>query len=61
MKDEKIDHAEITNEKEDEEKIVLPIALQKNMMEFFMKTSIPRKKRQAMNLLSKSENKDRDL
>jgi len=37
------------------EKIVLPKELQKEMIEFFLKTSIPRKKMEKMNL--SSENK----
>ena len=35
------------NEQKEEQKIVLPKEVQKRMMTFFLKTSIPRKKRQA--------------
>ena len=39
---------EIMDEEEVEKTIVLPKNVQKRMMEFFLKTSIPRKKRQMM-------------
>jgi len=36
----------------EEDKIILPIELQKQMLKFFMKTSIPRIKQEKINLLS---------
>jgi len=36
----------------EEEKIILPIELQKQMLKFFLKTSIPRMKQEKINLLS---------
>ena len=38
-----------------EEKIILPLALQKQMMDFFLKTSIPRRKQEKLNLLSENQ------
>ena len=40
---------------EDNKKIVLPKELQKRMIEFFLKTSIPRKKQEQIDLLSETE------
>jgi len=36
------------------QKITLPKELQEQMIKFFLKTSIPRKKREKMNLLSEN-------
>ena len=36
----------------EEEKITLPKELQKEMIKFFLKTSIPKKKQEKINLLS---------
>jgi len=38
-----------------EEKISLPSELQKQMMDFFLHTSIPRKKKEKINLLSEKK------
>ena len=43
--------SEYVNENQ-EEKISLPSELQKQMMDFFLKTSIPRRKQEKVNLLS---------
>jgi hypothetical protein len=48
-----------------EEKITLPDELQKEMMKFFLKTSIPRKKREQQEkeksrLLSENQNQETD-
>ena len=47
---------------EDKEKIILPEELQEQMMKFFLKTSIPRKKRmeqEKCRVLSENQNTDR--
>ena len=44
--------------KEDNGKITLPKELQKEMLKFFMKTSIPRKKQEKIRLLSEKQNSD---
>ena len=44
--------------KEENGKITLPKELQREMLKFFMKTSIPRKKQEKMRLLSE-KNSDR--
>lgn len=38
-----------------EEKLSLPVELQKQMMDFFLKTSIPRRKQEKLNLLSEKQ------
>ena len=40
-------------------KITLPKELQKEMIKFFLKTSIPRKKREKLRLLSENQKTDR--
>jgi len=42
---------------EAKKEIILPKQLQIEMMKFFLKTSIPRKKREQMNSLSKSNDR----
>ena len=44
--------------KEDNSKLTIPKELQKEMLKFFMKTSIPRKKQEKIRLLSE-QNSDR--
>jgi len=39
--------------KEEQQKRILPKELQKEMLKFFLKTSIPRKKQEKIRLLSK--------
>ncbi|MDR1700024.1 MAG: hypothetical protein LBR68_02430 [Lachnoclostridium sp.] len=41
--------------KEEKEKITLPKTLQKQMIEFFLKTSIPRKKQAENSFLSENQ------
>jgi len=41
--------------KEENEKITLPKELQKQMLKFFLKTSIPKKKKEKLALLSESK------
>ena len=45
-----------TNDQQSE-KITLPKELQRQMIKFFLKTSIPRKKYEKINLQSENENK----
>jgi hypothetical protein len=42
-------------ENADEEKRKIPLDVQKNMMDFFMRTSIPRKNKKSKNHLSTNE------
>ena len=44
--------------KEDNGKITIPIELQKDMLKFFLKTSIPRKKQEKNRLLSENQKTD---
>ncbi len=39
----------------EEAKIILPKELQREMLKFFLKTSVPRKKRETLKLLSENQ------
>jgi len=46
--------SEEMKDKKEQDKIILPKEVQKEMMKFFLKTSIPRKKKQENSRLSKT-------